>query len=158
MAGLRKKRRIQLIIAAFVFLGLSTALIGYAMRDGINLFRSPSQVMAATPEATEVFRLGGLVEHGSIRRGEGTRTHFRVTDGGAVIDAVYDGILPDLFKEGQGMIGTGRLIDGTFVAHELLARHDEAYMPREVADALREAGVYRPEALPIAPAAGGSTY
>ncbi|MCC6006826.1 MAG: cytochrome c maturation protein CcmE [Rhodobacteraceae bacterium] len=158
MAGLRKKRRIQLIIAAFVFLGLSTALIGYAVRDGINLFRSPSQVMADTPEPTEVFRLGGLVEHESIRRGQGTRTHFRVTDGGATIDAFYDGILPDLFKEGQGMIGTGRLIDGVFVASELLARHDEAYMPREVADALKAQGLYKPDAAPIASSSSGDGY
>lgn len=150
MGGLRKRRRIQLIVAAFVFLALATGLIGYAMRDGINLFRSPSQVMAATPEPTEVFRLGGLVEHGSIRRGEGSTVHFRVTDGGATVQASYTGILPDLFMEGQGMIGTGRFVDGVFIAHEILARHDEAYMPREVADALKAQGLYKPEAQPVA--------
>ncbi|TCM86507.1 cytochrome c maturation protein CcmE [Rhodovulum steppense] len=143
MRGLKKQRRIQIILVAFVALGISTALIGYAMRDGINFFRSPSQIVAEPPAPTEVFRIGGLVEEGSLQRGQGETIRFSVTDGGAAVPVTYTGVLPDLFAENQGMVGTGRLIDGVFVAHEILAKHDESYMPREVVDALKEQGVYR---------------
>lgn len=142
MKGLKKKRRIQIIVLAFVALGVTTALVGYAMRDGINFFRSPSQVAEQAPGPDEVFRLGGLVEDGSILRGQGETVRFRVTDGGATVPVEYTGVLPDLFSEGQGMVGTGRLINGTFVATEILAKHDETYMPKEVIDALKEQGVY----------------
>ena len=140
MKGLKKKRRIQVIVVAFVALAVATALIGYAFRDGINLFRSPS---AAPPGPTEVFRIGGLVEDGSIVRGQGETVTFRVTDGGASVPVAYTGVLPDLFREGQGMIGTGSYVDGLFVATEILAKHDETYMPAEVVDALKEQGVYQ---------------
>jgi len=143
MKGLRKQRRIQIIILAFVALIVSTALIGYAMRDGINFFRSPAQVLAEPPSASEVFRLGGLVEEGSIVRGESETVRFSVTDGGASVPVTFKGILPDLFSENQGMIGTGRYVDGVFVASEILAKHDETYMPKEVMDALEEQGVYK---------------
>ena len=143
MRGLKKKRRIQVIVVAAVALLLSTALIGYAMRDGINFFRSPSQVAAAPPGPEETFRIGGLVEEGSLVRGEGTEIAFRVTDGGASIPVTYRGVLPDLFGEGQGMVGTGSMQGGTFVATEILAKHDETYMPKEVIDALKEQGVYK---------------
>ena len=142
MKGLKKKRRIQIIAMAAVALAVSTALIGYAMRDGINFFRSPSQVVEAPPSPNEVFRIGGLVEEGSLVRGQGEEIKFRVTDGGATVDVTYAGILPDLFGEGEGMVGTGRYIDGVFQATEILARHDETYMPAEVIDALKEQGVY----------------
>ncbi len=142
-AGLRKKRRVQIIVLAFVALGVSTALIGYAMRDGINFFRSPSQVVEAPPLETEVFRIGGLVEEGSLVRGQGDLVRFHVTDGGASIPVTYGGILPDLFEEGQGMVGQGRYINGTFEAVEILAKHDETYMPKEVVDALKAQGVYQ---------------
>ena len=144
MKSLKKKRRIQVIAIAAVALMVSTALIGYAMRDGINFFRSPSQVVAEPPEPTEVFRIGGLVEEGSLVRGEGETVRFNVTDGGAVVAVTYTGILPDLFEENQGMIGMGRLEDGVFRATEILAKHDEDYMPKEVADALKEQGLYKP--------------
>lgn len=144
VGGLKKKRRIQLIIAAFVFLAAATALIGYAMRDGINYFRSPSQVTETPPAPSETFRIGGLVEEGSLIRGQGETVKFSVTDGGASVPVTYTGILPDLFAEGQGMIATGKLIDNTFVASEILAKHDEEYMPKEVADALKEQGVFKP--------------
>ena len=140
--GLKKKRRIQVIALAFVALALSTGLIGYAMRDGINYFRSPTEVAAAPPPASELFRIGGLVEAGTILRGQGDVVSFRVTDGGASIPVTYTGILPDLFEEDQGMVGQGRLINGTFEAVEILAKHDETYMPKEVIDALKEQGVY----------------
>lgn len=143
MKGLKKRRRVQLIIVAFVALFGSAALIGYAMRDGINYFRAPTDVVADPPEARETFRIGGLVEEGSLVRGQGETIMFKVTDGGGSVPVSYTGVLPDLFGEGQGMIGTGNLVDGTFVASEILARHDETYMPKEVVDALKEQGVYQ---------------
>ncbi|UYV39367.1 cytochrome c maturation protein CcmE [Rhodobacteraceae bacterium D3-12] len=143
MMGLKKKRRVQVIVLAAVALVISTALIGYAMRDGINFFRSPSQVMAEPPTEAEVFRLGGLVEEGSLVRGQGETVTFNVTDGGKVVKVAYKGVLPDLFAENQGMIGTGKYINGVFQASEILAKHDESYMPKEVVDALKEQGVYK---------------
>ncbi|WP_306113918.1 MULTISPECIES: cytochrome c maturation protein CcmE [unclassified Roseovarius] len=143
MKSLKKKRRIQIISIAAVALIASTALIGYAMRDGINFFRSPSQIVAEPPAPTEVFRIGGLVEEGSLVRGEGETVRFNVTDGGAVVSVTYTGILPDLFEENQGMVGTGTLEGGVFKATEILAKHDEDYMPKEVVDALKEQGVYQ---------------
>lgn len=143
--SLKKKRRVQVILVAVVALALSSVLIGYGMRDGINFFRSPSEVVAAPPLETEVFRIGGLVEVGSIVRGQSDTVSFRVTDGPASVPVTYRGILPDLFSENEGMVGTGRLIDGVFVAHEILAKHDETYMPKEVIDALKATGEWRPE-------------
>ncbi|MEM9580473.1 MAG: cytochrome c maturation protein CcmE [Pseudomonadota bacterium] len=143
MTGLKKKRRIQVIALAAVALALSTVLIGYAMRDGINFFRAPSQIIAEPPKPTEIFRIGGLVEEGSIVRGQGEEVRFAVTDGGATVPVVYKGVLPDLFEENQGMVGTGRYINGVFEATEILAKHDETYMPAEVVDALKEQGVYK---------------
>ncbi len=145
MKSLKKQRRIQVIVIAAVALVLSTALIGYAMRDGINFFRSPSQVVEEPPSPNEVFRIGGLVEEGTLIRGQGETVTFRVTDGGASVPVAYTGVLPDLFTEGEGMVGTGRYVGGIFQATEILAKHDETYMPKEVADALKEQGVYRGE-------------
>ncbi|MEY2956454.1 MAG: cytochrome c maturation protein CcmE [Gemmobacter sp.] len=142
MKGLKKQRRIQIIALAAAALALSTALVGYAMRDGINFFRTPAQVVEEPPGPDEVFRIGGLVEEGSILRGEGATVSFRVTDTAQSVPVSFTGVLPDLFAEGQGMVGTGRLVDGVFVATEILARHDETYMPKEVIDALKEQGVY----------------
>ena len=143
MKGLKKQRRIQIIALAAVALIAATALIGYAMRDGINFFRSPSQVVETPPSPTEVFRIGGLVAEGSIVRGQGETVTFSVTDGGAVVPVAYTGVLPDLFAENQGMVGLGTYVNGTFQATEILARHDETYMPKEVVDALKEQGVYK---------------
>ena len=143
MKGLKKQRRIQIIIAAAIALALSTSLIGYAMRDGINFFRSPSEVVAEPPAPAETFRIGGLVVEGTLVRGEGETITFSVTDGGASVPVSYTGVLPDLFNEGDGMIGTGKYLEGVFYATEILARHDETYMPKEVIDALKEQGVYQ---------------
>lgn len=143
MRGLKKQRRIQIVMVATLALVLSASLIGYAMRDGINFFRPPSEVAENPPPPTEVFRIGGLVAEGSLVRDAGETIHFMVTDGGAEIPVTYTGILPDLFGEGQGMVGTGRLVDGVFEATEILARHDEQYMPAEVIEALEAQGVYR---------------
>ena len=143
MRGLKKQRRIQVIVIAMIALVGATGLVGYAMRDGINFFRSPSQVVEAPPLPNEVFRIGGLVEAGTLVRGEGETITFSVTDGGASVPVAYTGILPDLFKEGEGMVGTGSYIEGRFEATEILAKHDETYMPAEVIDALKEQGVYQ---------------
>jgi cytochrome c-type biogenesis protein CcmE len=143
MKSLKKQRRIQIIVVTIFALVLSTGLIGYAMRDGINFFRAPSQVIAAPPPPTEVFRMGGLVEEGSLQRGEGLVVKFNVTDGGASIPVTFSGVLPDLFAENQGMIGSGSYINGVFEANDILAKHDESYMPKEVVDALKEQGVYQ---------------
>ena len=128
----------------FIALGLSVALIGYGLRDGINYFRSPSQVLQDPPDPSEIFRIGGLVETGSIVRGSGQVIKFIVTDTNARVQVEYNGILPDLFAENQGMIGTGKYINKTFQASEILAKHDEKYMPKEVVDILKEQGVFQP--------------
>jgi len=143
MKSLKKRRRVQVILMTFLALVLATGLIGYAMRDGINFFRSPSQLAEEPPGPTEVFRMGGLVEEGSIVRGQGETVRFVVTDGGASVPVSFTGLLPDLFGENQGMIGTGSYINGVFEATEILAKHDEDYMPAEVVDALKEQGVYQ---------------
>ncbi|WP_128254330.1 cytochrome c maturation protein CcmE [Falsirhodobacter deserti] len=142
MKGLKKRRRIQIIALAFVALAGSTALVGWSMQSGINFFRSPSQVLTDPPREGEVFRLGGLVLEGSLVRGQGETVSFSVTDGGAIVPARYTGVLPDLFGEGEGVVGTGTMEGDMFVATEILAKHDETYMPREVVDALKEQGVY----------------
>ncbi|WP_439110504.1 cytochrome c maturation protein CcmE [Lentibacter sp.] len=152
MKGLKKKRRIQVVALAAVALVMATGLIGYAMKDGINYFRAPSQIAENPPPPTETFRIGGLVEEGSLSRGQGKAVTFNVTDGGASVKVSYTGILPDLFEENQGMVGTGKLQDGVFIASEILAKHDETYMPREVVDALKEQGIYKD------PNAGEASY
>ena len=112
------------------------------MQDGINFFRAPSAVIAEPPKPGEVFRIGGLVEEGSLVKGQGKVITFAVTDGGASVPVSFTGVLPDLFEENQGMIGTGSYVDGVFIATEILAKHDESYMPKEVIDALKDQGVY----------------
>jgi cytochrome c-type biogenesis protein CcmE len=143
MKNLKKQRRIQVLALAAIALVVATGLIGYAMRDGINYFRSPSQVVETPPPPSEVFRIGGLVEDGSLVRDQGETVHFAVTDGGATVPVTFAGVLPDLFAENQGMVGTGRFINGVFEASEILAKHDETYMPKEVVDALKAQGVYQ---------------
>jgi len=160
MRGLKKKRRIQLIVVAFAALAVATALIGYGMRDGINFFRSPSEVAEAPPGPAETFRIGGLVEEGSLVRGAGETITFAVTDGAASIPVRFTGVLPDLFGEGEGTVATGRLVNGTFEATEILARHDEEYMPKEVVDALKAQGHFMApdEAAPGAANAASGGY
>ena len=143
MKNLKKKRRIQIISIAFVSLAVATTLIGFAMRDGINFFKSLTQVVENTPNPNEVFRIGGLVEEGSLLRGVGETVAFNVTDGNESVLVKFTGILPDLFEEKQGMVATGKFSDGVFYASEILAKHDESYMPKEVIDALKEQGVYQ---------------
>lgn len=142
MRGLKKQRRIQIIALAAVALTLSSVLIGYAMRDGINFFRTPTQVAEAPPPPGEVFRIGGLVADGTLIRDQSETITFEVTDGNAAIPVAYTGVLPDLFGEGEGAVALGSFKDGVFMATEVLARHDETYMPKEVTDALKAQGYY----------------
>ena len=144
MKSLKKQRRIQILVAASVALVLAAVLVGYGFRDGINLYRSPSQMASDPPGAGEVFRLGGLVEDGTLIRGASETISFRVTDGGASVPVRFAGVLPDLFAEGQGMIGTGRMEGDTFVASEILAKHDENYMPPQLD---MKAGEHKSESL-----------
>ena len=145
MRNLRKQRRIQVISIAALALAGSVALIIYASQDSFNFFRPPAEVAQNPPPPHEVFRIGGLVEPGTLVRGQGATITFNVTDGAASIPVTYTGIAPDLFGEGEGMVGLGRLVDGVFHVEPdgLLARHDETYMPAEVIEALRAQGVYR---------------
>ena len=143
MKNLKKKRRVQIVSIAFVALAVATILIGFAMKDGINFFKSPTQVIEVTPNPNEVFRIGGLVEEGTLLRGVGETISFYVTDGNESVSVKFTGLLPYLFEENQGMVATGKYIDGIFYASEILAKHDETYMPSEVIDALKEQGVYQ---------------
>lgn len=145
MKSLKKTRRIQIIAVAFVALALSTGIIGYALRDGINYFRSPTEVVSEPPAETELFRIGGMVQEDSIERGDGTLVSFVVTDCFSAVPVTYEGILPDLFEEGQGMVGQGRYINSTFEAVEILAKHDETYMPAEVEDMQEAQNFCEPE-------------
>ena len=137
MKRLAKRRRVQLVAGAAVLLAAATALFGYAFRDGIRYFRTPSQALAEAPGPAEVFRIGGMVQPGSLVR-QGTDIRFAVTDGEASVAVRYSGITPDLFREGEGVIATGRLVAGRFEAEEILAKHDETYMPRELADMAKD--------------------
>ena len=143
MAGLKKKRRVQLISLAFVCMTAAFCAIYFAAGDTFQYFYSPSNIVDKRPVDGKIIRIGGLVVEGSIFV-DGTVTKFAVTDGPATIPVTFTGILPDLFTEGQGMIATGTLANGLFEAKEILAKHDEEYMPKEVADALKEQGFYKP--------------
>lgn len=141
----RKRRRLWLIAGGMVLLSAAVGLVLLALQDTIMFFYSPSEVRAAPPAHDRPIRLGGLVEEGSFRRGgDGITVEFRVTDLAESIPVIYSGMLPDLFREGQGVVTEGAFgADGVFVAREVLAKHDETYMPREVADALKASGQWR---------------
>lgn len=140
----RKQKRAVLILACVGLLSLASLLVLFALRDSIVFFHTPSDVAEKGIEAGQRFRLGGLVAEGSVRRGEGASVQFGVTDTVATINVVYEGVLPDLFREGQGVVTEGRLdTSGRFVADTVLAKHDENYMPPEVADALKDKGVWQ---------------
>ncbi len=140
----RKQRRAVLILACVGLLGLASLLVLFALRDSIVFFHTPSEIAEKGIEAGQRFRLGGLVAEGSVRRGEGSNVEFGVTDMVKTISVVYDGVLPDLFREGQGVVTEGRLdASGKFLADTVLAKHDENYMPPEVADALKDKGVWQ---------------
>lgn len=137
----RKARRLILIAVSGVVLALAVGLILSAMSGAIVFFRSPGEVAAQRMAAGVRFRLGGLVQEGSVVRGPDQRVAFAVSDTVAAVPVTYRGLLPDLFREGQGVVTEGALdADGTFRADTVLAKHDETYMPREVAGALGERG------------------
>ena len=142
LSQIQKKRRIHLVVASGLLLVIAALLMGYGFRDGIAYFRLPSDVVNETPPPEELFRLGGLVVEGSVIEDQ-DKTIFEITDSDHAVVVVFRGILPDLFAEGQGVIALGRLADGVFSATEVLAKHDETYMPKEVAKALNEKGLFR---------------
>ncbi len=144
LKSLKKRRRIQVMSLAGISMALVLVLLWFLPDDSFQFFRSPSEVSESPPSPTERFRIGGLVEAGSLVRGQGAQISFLVTDGGASVPVTYTGILPDLFEEGQGMVAQGNYINGRFEAIEILAKHDETYMPAEVVDALKQQGVYKP--------------
>ena len=142
LKSLKKRRRVQVLSMAGMSLALVLALLWFLPDDSFQFFRSPSEVAQEPPPPNERFRIGGLVAENSIVRGQGEQISFSVTDGGAVVPVVFTGILPDLFEEGQGMVAQGNYINGRFEAVEILAKHDESYMPSEVIDALKAQGTY----------------
>ena len=143
----RKQRRGVLIGMCLVVLGIAVGLVLYAMRDSIVFFYSPSDVAKMDVTPGQRFRLGGLVETGSVVRDAGTTIRFVITDGAKTLPVTYTGVLPDLFREGQGVVTEGTLqLDGVFHADSVLAKHDENYMPPEVAAKLKEQGVWRDDA------------
>jgi cytochrome c-type biogenesis protein CcmE len=137
-----KRRRLYFVAAGMVLLGIAAALVLYAMNDSLVFFYSPSELAAKQVPPGRTLRVGGLVETGSVARdADGTTIHFRVTDTAKAVPVTYKGILPDLFREGQGVVAEGTLgPDGGFAAAEVLAKHDENYMPKEVVDALKKSG------------------
>ena len=140
----RKSRRMTIFAVAGLLLAGATTLVLLAFQDNLVFFQSPSDIAAGAPPSGRDIRLGGLVEAGSVEKSGGQEVRFAITDGAERVEVVYVGILPDLFREGQGVVTQGRLGgDGVFVASEVLAKHDETYMPREVADALKESGHWR---------------
>lgn len=140
----RKQRRLVLIGIAGVVLAFAVGLVLYALSDRIVFFNAPSDIIARAPEPGQRIRLGGLVEAGSVLKSADGHVNFAVTDGSASVKVSYQGILPDLFREGQGVVAEGSMTpEGVFSADMVLAKHDERYMPPDVAAALKKQGVWR---------------
>jgi len=147
MAMTRKQRRLSVIALAAGMLTLATILVLVAFEDTIVFFHSPSDVVEKKITPGTRFRLGGLVDKGSVVRGQGKQVAFTVTDLKSKLKVTYDGVLPDLFREGQGVVAEGVLgATGIFAADTVLAKHDETYMPPEVAAALKKQGMWKPDA------------
>ncbi|KZD24679.1 cytochrome c maturation protein CcmE [Tardiphaga sp. 866_E4_N2_1] len=137
----RKQRRLTMIGGALVVLAIAAGLVLNALRDSIVFFSTPQMVAEKQIPVGKRFRLGGMVEQGSLVRGDNLAVSFKVSDGGATLPVNYKGILPDLFREGQGVVAEGAMdASGVFKADTVLAKHDENYMPKEVADALKKQG------------------
>ncbi len=142
----KARRRLWVVAAVTPVLALAVGLSLYAMRNNVTFFFSPSEATAQTAPTGRVIRLGGLVEMGSVVRGTDGEVAFAITDNAATTRIVYQGDLPDLFREGQGVVTQGAFLpDRSFRATQVLAKHDENYMPREVADRLKAKGEWRPE-------------
>lgn len=140
-----KRRRLWLVLGSVAVLGCAATLVLTALSDNIVFFYSPTQMAEKQIPPERRFRMGGLVEAGSVTKSpDGQVTRFRVTDTNKTVDVVYRGLLPDLFREGQGVVAEGSLgSDGVFAAREILAKHDENYMPPEVAKALKDSGQWK---------------
>src|SRR5262245_12775338 len=137
------RKRLSMLVGSLAVLGVAAALVLTALNDNLVFFYSPSQVAEKTIPQDRRFRLGGLVEMGSVKKA-GQEVRFTVTDTHKTIAVVYNGLLPDLFREGQGVVAEGALdAKGVFIAREVLAKHDENYMPPEVAKAIKDAGQWK---------------
>lgn len=157
----RKTLRLYLLVASLCLLGVGVGLALFAFQNRIVFFFSPTQIAADRPASGQTIRLGGLVEAGSVAKsGDGATINFRVTDLKNAVAVAYRGVLPDLFREGQGVVVEGAYgSDGNFTATEVLAKHDEKYMPPEVAKALKASGRWQEgeNGRPIAGASSGDT-
>jgi len=151
----RKRKRLLVVLLGLGMLGIASALVLFAFNDNLVFFMSPSDLATKGAPETRRLRLGGLVEAGSVTRQADARTiDFRITDGSSAVPVVFGGVLPDLFREGQGVVVEGALgKNGVFKADTVLAKHDERYMPPEVADALKKSGHWQGEHAPAATAA-----
>ena len=139
----RKHKRLTFVLIALLLLGASAALVLSAFEDSIVFFHSPSDIATKKVALDKRLRLGGLVEKGSVVKKKDAVVNFRITDTAHSVAVSYKGILPDLFREGQGVVTEGRMVGNVFKAEEVLAKHDEKYMPPEVADALKKAGQWK---------------
>jgi cytochrome c-type biogenesis protein CcmE len=161
MLRTRKGRRLAVVLMCLFGMGSATGLALMAFSDTLVFFVTPGDMAENPPPQGRTLRLGGLVENGSVardRRDGKPVARFRVTDGRASVDVEFAGILPDLFREGQGVVSLGVLRpDGSFLASEVLAKHDETYMPPEVAEALKQSGQWKPETGQAPPAATWNT-
>ena len=145
----RKQQRALLLIGGLALLGIAAGLVLYALNDSIVFFYTPSEALARHVAEGQRFRLGGLVEKGSVKHDANDAVTFTVTDRDRAMAVSYQGQLPDLFREGQGVVAEGRLgPGGVFQADSVLAKHDETYMPKEVADALKAKGVWKEGSTP----------
>ena len=142
----RKHKRLTFVFFGMGLLAAATGLVLLALEESIVFFYSPTDMIEKPPPPGRRLRVGGLVEEGSVVREPGARIIFRVTDLEAALPVAYVGLLPDLFREGQGVVAEGLLEDGVFQADRILAKHDETYMPPEVAEALKKSGKWRGEA------------
>jgi cytochrome c-type biogenesis protein CcmE len=133
-----RHKRLAIAVGVVAAVGIAVGLVLNAFQSNLVFFYSPSQIAAKEAPSNKTFRLGGLVEQGSVKR-DGVKVNFVVTDTAKTVPVSYEGILPDLFKEGKGVVAQGQLQNGVFVAREVLAKHDENYMPPEAAEALKKA-------------------
>ncbi|MBL4908145.1 MAG: cytochrome c maturation protein CcmE [Sneathiella sp.] len=141
----RKRRRLYFVVAGMAVLGLAATLVLMSFEDSLVFFHSPSDLVEKSIPAGRNFRLGGLVEEGSVIK-DGVEVRFSVTDLAETVPVVFRGLVPDLFREGQGVVAEGQLNEqGVFIASNVLAKHDENYMPPEVAESLKKAGKWQPK-------------
>lgn len=139
-----KRRRLTIVVLGLLMLGSAAALVLTAFEDNLVFFFSPTDLQAREVGPDRRIRVGGLVEEGSLEKSaDGLVVSFKVTDLRNTIPVTFEGALPDLFREGQGIVAEGRMVRGTFNASEVLAKHDETYMPKEVADALKKSGQWQ---------------